>query len=51
MAGMTVAQVLSMANAALGGATTQFPISVLNRVVDAINNNYDNGTTSRGFLQ
>jgi hypothetical protein len=51
MAGMTVAQVLSMANAALGGATTQFPISVLNSVVDAINNNYDNGTTSRGFLQ
>ena len=54
LAGLTVTQVLAMANAVLGGNTGALPagvtISDLNNVVDAINNNYDNGTTNNGYL-
>jgi hypothetical protein len=54
LAGLTVSQVLAMANAVLGGNTGALPagvsISDLNSVVDAINNNYDNGTTNNGYL-
>ena len=54
LAGLTVSQVLAMANAVLGGNTGVLPagvsISDLNNVVDTINNNYDNGTTNNGYL-
>ena len=54
LAGLTVSQVLAMANAVLGGNTGALPVGVsisdLNNVVDLINNNYDNGTTNNGYL-
>jgi hypothetical protein len=55
LAGATVAQVLTLANSVIGGSTAWLPAGVslsdLNAVVDAINNNYDNGTPSKGYLQ
>jgi hypothetical protein len=53
LAGYTVAQVLALANSVLGGGAlpTGVTISDLNSVVDAINNNYDNGTVNKGYLQ
>ena len=54
LAGHTVAQVLQLANAVIGGNTAALPsgvsISDVNSVVDAINNNYDDGTTNNGYL-
>ncbi len=50
MAGYTVAQVLAMANTALSGGATSFPVSTLNSVVDAINNNFVDGTKNLGYL-
>lgn len=49
-AGMTVAQILALANKALAGCPTSYTYSQLNDVVDAINNNFDDGTTDNGFL-
>lgn len=53
--GSTVAQVLALANTVLGGTTSALPagvsVSDLNAVVDAINNNFDNGTTNNHYLQ
>ena len=55
LSGYTVNQVLALANAVLGGATSALPagvtISQVNEVVDAINNNFDNGTTNNGYLR
>lgn len=55
LAGQTVNQVLSLANAVIGGNTAALPsgltISGLNSIVDAINNNFDNGTTNNKYLQ
>ena len=55
LAGYTVGQVLSLANAVLGGNTGALPsglsVSGLNGIVDAINNNFDNGTTNNHYLQ
>jgi hypothetical protein len=53
LAGQTVAQVLAIANSVLGGAAppTGMTISDVNNVIDAINNNFDGGTTNNGYLQ
>ena len=55
LAGYTVAQVLSLANTVLGGNIGALPsgltVSGLNGIVDAINNNFDNGTTNNHYLQ
>jgi hypothetical protein len=54
LAGYTVTQVATLANKVLGGTTSALPVGVslsdLNGVVDAINNNFDNGTSNNGFL-
>jgi Putative Ig domain len=52
-AGLTVTQVLALANSVLGGAAppTGFTISDINTVIDAINNNFDGGTSNNGYLQ
>jgi uncharacterized repeat protein (TIGR01451 family) len=52
LAGKTVAEVLDLANRALGGHTAGLPYSIatLNSVVTSINENYVNGTVNRGFL-
>jgi hypothetical protein len=53
LAGQTVAQVLALANSVLGGGAlpSGMTISDLNNVIDAINGNFDNGTTNNGYLQ
>ena len=52
-AGMTVAQVLSSANAILGGGALPYGMtySDVTTIVDAINNNFDSGTINNGYLQ
>lgn len=51
LAGKTVAEVLAMANIALGGGTVPgVSINTLNSVVDAINNNFVDGTKNAGYL-
>ena len=52
LAGSTVAQVLTIANGVLGGAAPPAGVSIadLNAIVDAINQNFDNGTVDRGYL-
>jgi hypothetical protein len=53
LAGYTVAQVLALANSAIAGGVlpTGLTLTELNSVVDAINNNYDNGLANDGFLR
>ena len=53
LAGYTVAQVLALANAVMGGGAlpTGVTISDINGVADSINQNYDNGTVDRGYLR
>ncbi|HVL68897.1 MAG TPA: Ig-like domain-containing protein [Vicinamibacterales bacterium] len=53
LAGYTVGQVLALANAALGGDAlpTGITINDLNSTVDAINNNFVDGTMNAGYLQ
>jgi hypothetical protein len=55
LAGYSVQQVLDLAQKVLGGTTSALPSGVsltdLNSVVDSINNNYDNGTVNKGYLQ
>lgn len=55
LAGHTVTAVLSLANTVIGGNTGALPsgltVSGLNAIVDAINNNFDNGTTDNHYLQ
>ncbi|MFO1488414.1 MAG: hypothetical protein U1F65_08045 [Verrucomicrobiota bacterium] len=54
LAGYTVTQVLTLANKVLGGNSSALPagcsLTDLNNVLNAINNNYDNGTTDNGYL-
>jgi hypothetical protein len=53
LAGRTVSYVLALANTVLGGNTSALPsgltVSGLNDILDAINNNYDNGA-NKGYL-
>jgi hypothetical protein len=53
-AGWSVNQIFALANQVLGGNTAALPagisVSNLNDVVDAINNNFDDGTHSDGYL-
>jgi hypothetical protein len=53
LAGYTVSQVLALANSVLGGGAVPAGLSIsdINGVVDAINNNFDDGTVDRGYLQ
>lgn len=55
LAGYTVNQVMTLANTVLGGTTSALPAGVsindLSTVCDNINNNYDNGTQDRGYLE
>ena len=50
--GMTVQQVLDIANGVLGGDPLPFGMTVsdLNNTVDSINSNFDSGTTDNGYL-
>jgi uncharacterized repeat protein (TIGR01451 family) len=55
LAGLTVQQVLALANAVLGGNTAaltpySMTVSQLNEVVTAINENFDDGKINGGFL-
>jgi len=54
LAGKTVAQVLALGNQVIGGATSALPagltITELVAIIDAINNNFDNGTSNDHFL-
>lgn len=51
MAGYTVSQVLALANTALStGSAGGFSKNTLNSVVDAINNNFVDGNTDKGYL-
>ncbi|MDQ2667484.1 MAG: hypothetical protein M3Z05_15925 [Gemmatimonadota bacterium] len=54
LAGLTVAQVVDMGNAVIGGNTGALPagvsISDLNNVIGSINNNFDGGSTNNGYL-
>jgi len=48
--GWTVNQLLNLANQAVGGCSVNYSLSDINAAVDAINNNFDNGTENDGFL-
>jgi hypothetical protein len=48
--GKTVGQILGWANQAIAGCATPYAISDLNSIVDAINNNFDDGTQNLGLL-
>lgn len=49
-AGMTVNQFLVLANAALGGGSTNYSLSQFTAAATAMNENFDNGTVDNGFL-
>ncbi len=49
-AGWTVYQILAEANKVLAGEASMYSASQLNAIVDAINNNYDNGKVNLGLL-
>jgi uncharacterized repeat protein (TIGR01451 family) len=55
LAGLTVGQVATMANAVLGGNSSVLPSGVsigdLNNTIDSINSNFDGGTTDKGYLK
>lgn len=48
--GVPVFQFLSIAEQVLGGCNTQFTPTQVNDAAAAINENYDNGNTNKGFL-
>lgn len=48
--GMTAGQILRVANAVLGGCSSQMAPSEINSCVDAINNNFVDGERSGGYL-
>jgi hypothetical protein len=54
LAGKTVLEVLAIANAVLGGSSSSLPsgmtVSGLSEVVDALNNNFVDGTANNGWL-
>lgn len=49
-AGLTVNQMLSLANDVIGGCNTSYGFSDVNTALTNINENYDNGTSNNGFL-
>lgn len=49
-AGMTVSQVLKIANDVLGGCNTMYKASAVTEVIGAINENYVDGKIDKGFL-
>ncbi|WP_333667244.1 T9SS type A sorting domain-containing protein, partial [Flavobacterium sp.] len=49
-AGMTVSQVLAVANTILGGGASPYTAAQVNDALDRINRNYDNGTSNLGYL-
>jgi hypothetical protein len=53
MAGKTVQEVLAIANAVLGGGAVPSGLTLtsISSTVDAINNNFDNGTSNNGYLR
>ena len=48
--GKTVNQFLTIANQILGGTSTAYTPAEVNEAATAINENYDNGTTDKGYL-
>lgn len=48
--GLTVAEVLGLANEVLGGCNTDYTATEMAEVLDQINNNYVDGTINGGFL-
>jgi hypothetical protein len=49
-AGMTVSQIIAIADQVIGGCSNAYSPQHLNNVLDAINNNYVDGTQDHGFL-
>ena len=49
-AGMTVSNFLQIANDVIGGCSTAYSLSQLNAAATAINENFDNGTVDRHYL-
>jgi hypothetical protein len=52
LSGQTIAQVLALANSVIGGGSlpSGLTLSGLNDIVNAINNNFDGGTTNLGYV-
>lgn len=48
--GLTVYDLLNYANIALGGGSTPYSITDLSSAADKVNNNFDDGTSNKGFL-
>jgi hypothetical protein len=48
--GMTVQQILGLANAVVGGCSTQLSPSAITSCVDAFNNNFVDGVKANGYL-
>ncbi|WP_317898956.1 T9SS type A sorting domain-containing protein [Aurantibacillus circumpalustris] len=49
--GMTVGNLIILANNIIGGCSSQYSYSQLNVAIDNINNTYDNGNSNSGFLK
>jgi hypothetical protein len=49
-AGLTVNQLLGIANTILGGGASPYTASQINGAIDNVNRNYDNGNTNLGYL-
>lgn len=49
-AGKTVDELLYIANVILGGGSSIYTASQINDALDAVNRNYDNGTSNLGYL-
>jgi hypothetical protein len=49
-AGLTVNQLLGIANTILGGGASPYSASQINDAIDNVNRNYDNGTANLGYL-
>ncbi|MBO8167082.1 MAG: hypothetical protein H0Z25_07695 [Kosmotoga sp.] len=50
MEGMTVAEIMALANQILAGESTAYTPSQVTDVITIINENFDNGTTDNGYL-
>jgi hypothetical protein len=48
--GMTVQQILQLANAVVGGCSTQLDPSAITTCVDSVNNNFVDGAKANGYL-
>ncbi len=49
-AGKSVIELLTIANTFLGGGATAYTADQINTALDAVNRNYDNGTSNLGYL-